>query len=124
MKKSGNVSIMLILTLILLQTLTTAAVILAVSTTRDTTTLTLGEGALTIAESGAENALLRLLRDPAYPGELDLPIGEGSATIVVNTTGSTKTIVSTGRLGQMVRTIQMQANLIGGQLTVLAWQEL
>jgi len=114
---------MLVLIIILLSVLTTAAVALAISTTRDTTTLTLGERALTVAESGAENAILRLLRDPSYSGELGLPIGPGTATIGVTGT-SPKVVLSTGTVGTFVRQVQVTIAVTNGQLTVSSWQEL
>ena len=121
--KKGNVSIMLVLIVIMLSVITTAAVAIAISTTRDTTTLTLGERALTVADSGAENAILQLLRDPAYTGELDLPIGFGSATITV--TGSLPyTITSVGEVGSMVRRVEVEVNTVGGELTVTRWREI
>lgn len=121
--KPGNVSIMLVLIIILLSTLTTAAVGLAISTTRDTTTMTLGERALTVAESGAENAILSLLRNPSYTGESNLSIGPGSATITV--TGSSPLLItSTGVVGDITRAIRVQATIVAGQLTVASWQEL
>lgn len=114
---------MLILVIILLSTITTAAVALALSTTRDTTTHTLGERALAVAESGAENAILRLLRDPSYTGESNLPIGPGTATIVV--TGSSPTIItSIATVGIYSRTIQVAVTNTGGLLTITSWQEI
>lgn len=122
--RKGEVAVMLILIIVVLTTLTTAAVSLAISTMRDTTTLTLGEKSLTVAESGAENAILRLLRDPGYAGEPSaLSIGPGSATITV-TGNSPYTIVSTGVVGSMTRTVQVEANIILGKLTVVSWREL
>ncbi len=118
--KSGEVTIMLVLIILLLATLTTTAVALAISTTRDTTTMTLGERALTVAESGAENGVLRLLRDPSYTGEANLPIGPGSATIGV----IGNTITSTGVVGNMVRTVQVTVGTVAGRLSVTGWQEL
>ncbi len=121
--KNGNVSIMLILVIVMLTIVTTAAVALAISTTRDTTTHTLGERTLAVAESGAENAILNLLRDPSYTGESNLPIGPGAATIVVTGT-SPKVITSTGTVGIYSRAVQAELSNIGGQLTVSSWQEL
>lgn len=121
--KSGQVAIMLVLIVTILSTITTAAVALAISTTRDTTTLTLGERALVVAESGAENAILRILRDPTYSGENSLPIGPGSATITV--VGSSPIVItSTGTIGDMIRTVQVNVSTINGKLTVVSWQEI
>lgn len=41
-----------------------------------------GNAAIDVAESGAEIAILSLLRDPAYTGEV-LSIGEGTATVSI-----------------------------------------
>lgn len=114
---------MLILVIVLLSTITTAAVALAISTTRDTTAHTLGERTLAVAESGAENAILRLLRDPSYSGESNLPIGPGTATIVVTGT-SPKVITSTATVGIYSRAVQVTLTNSGGQLVVSSWQEL
>jgi len=94
--KTGNVSVMLVVTIILLVTITTAAVALAVSTTRDTTTFTLGERALAVAESGAENAILLLLRNPSYLGVV----------------------------GNLSRRIQVTVTQSDDQLSVSSWQEI
>lgn len=114
---------MLVLIITLLVTLTTAAVAIAISTTLDTTTQSLGERALAVAESGAENAILRLLRDPSYSGEVDLSIGGGSATISVTGT-SPYVIVSTGTVGNFVRQVQVIVEDATGVLSVTNWQEL
>lgn len=121
--KSGQITIMLVIIIMVLTTLTTAAVAVAISTSRDTTILTQGERALMVAESAGENALLHLLRDPSYAGESGLSIGGGSATIEVTGT-SPKIIVSTGVVDQVVRTIEIKAQIVAGQLSVSSWQEL
>lgn len=121
--KKGEVLIMLVIIITVLTIITTAAVALAFSTTRDTTTFTLGEKALTIAESGVENAILNLLRDPSYTGDSNLPIGPGNVTIVVS--GSAPyTITSTGVVGDMVRRVEAQVGPVANKLTVLNWQEI
>lgn len=122
--KSGEVAIMLILIIVVLSTLTTAAVALAISTTRDTTTMTLGERSLMVAESGAENAILRLIRDPGYTGELvPLSIGPGNATITVTGT-SPYTILSVGTVGDLTRKVKVVVDKVEGKLIVVSWQEI
>jgi len=121
--KKGEIAIILVLVIVMLTVLTTAAVALAISTTRDTTTLSLGEKAYAVAESGAENAILRLLRDPNYTGETDLSIGTGSATITV--TGTTpKVINSIGVEGNMVRQLEVTVVIVNSQVTILNWKEI
>ncbi|MEI8232702.1 MAG: hypothetical protein WCG44_03065 [bacterium] len=121
--KSGQVAIMLVLIVVVLTTITTAVVAIGVSSTRDTTSLSIGEEALMISQSGAENAILRLLRNPSYVGEANLPIGAGSATIEVTGTGPL-TVVSTGTILGMVRRTQVIVEIIAGKLTVTSWREI
>ncbi len=123
--KSGEVAIVLVLIIMILITLTTAMVAVGISTIRDTTTFTLSEEALAVSESGAENAILRLLRDPAYTGETALPIGEGSATITVTGDSGTKTIISEGVSHHLVRKIQVQLTVLpNGEITITGWREI
>ena len=81
------------------------------------------EGILTdeMAESGAENALLRLLRDPSYTGET-LTIDTGTVTVVV-TGAATKTITSTATSGNFVRKVQVVAGYTNGIFSITSWQE-
>jgi len=74
-----------------------------------------------VAESGAENALLRLLRNPNYSGET-LVVGNGTATITI-TGAATKTILSTGVVDDHIRKIQVTAGYVNNILTVLTWKE-
>ncbi|HCR92651.1 MAG TPA: hypothetical protein DIU47_01725 [Candidatus Pacebacteria bacterium] len=73
-----------------------------------------------IAEAGTENALLRLLRNPAYTGET-LTVGDGTATITVTGSG-TQTITSTGRLNNYLRKIQVVV-VVDDVDTIQSWME-
>src|SRR5258706_9819710 len=81
-----------------------------------------GDMALSAAESGAENALLRLVRDPTYIGTETLNINGGSVTATVSATNPI-IIVSSGRQGQFTRTVDVQAVFNNTVLTILSWQE-
>lgn len=74
------------------------------------------------AESGIENALLRLLRDPSYTGET-LMVGNGSVAITV-TGSSTKTITSVATINSHTKTIQVVATFTDGIMTVTSWNEI
>lgn len=78
--------------------------------------------ARSFAESGIENALLRLLRDPGYTGET-LNLNDGSATVTVAGTNP-KTITSIGRIGNFTRTIEAQAAWTNYILSVTSWREI
>lgn len=62
-----------------------------------------------IAQAGAENAKLRLLRDPNYTGE-SLNVGNGNAVVQVTNSGDEYTILSQGKLGNFMRQIQITAS--------------
>jgi hypothetical protein len=102
-------------------TLTTAATVITLVNAQTTSKYTNGEEALRYAETGAENALLRLIRDPTYAGET-LAIGTGSAIINISGT-SPKTITSIGVSGAFRRTIQATATPSGNILTINTWSE-
>ena len=83
---------------------------------------TRGIQALHLAESGAENALMRLIRNPNYSGET-LTLTDGTATIVVSGT-SPKVITVNGTSGSVTRTIVVEVADQNGVLTVQSWKEL
>ena len=103
-------------------TIVTAAVLLVVDNTITSTNQQVGTSTVSIAESGIENALLRLLRDPSYTGEV-LAVGTGQATITV--TGTAPIIItSVGTLGSFQRTVEVQAERVNGVVTVTTWKEI
>ena len=81
-----------------------------------------GEETLHIAEAGADNAVLRLLRDPNYSGET-LTVGNGTATITVTGT-TTKTIVSEAVNGFFRRKIQVIGSFANNIFTISSWTEI
>lgn len=89
---------------------------------RTTDNLYQGTTVYDIAESGAETAMLKLLRDINYAGET-LTIGNGQAVITITGT-TTKTIVSVGTIGNFSRKIQVTASNINNILTVTSWKEI
>ena len=120
--KQGSALVLLLLFTSVAITITTAATILTISNTQISSAGQISLSALSVAESGAENALLRLLRNPAYSGET-LTVGDGIATI--NVVGTTPyTITSAGRIEGLTRTVQVTASYVGGILTVSTWREI
>ncbi|MBN1262893.1 MAG: hypothetical protein JW991_00890 [Candidatus Pacebacteria bacterium] len=67
-------------------------------------------------ESALENSLLRLLRNPAYDGE-SLQIGESLCTITVNA-GTPDIIVANCDNGSQVKKIQAEVNFVDGIMEV------
>ncbi len=118
----GSALVVLLSYVVIGVTLITVAVALGISNALTTMQEEEGNHALEVAESGAENALLRLLRTPGYTGET-LTVADGNATVIVNGT-TTKTITSTGLVGTFSRTVQVVADLDDGVLSLISWREL
>lgn len=71
------------------------------------------------AETGAENALLRLLRDPSYAGET-MTVDNSTVEIDVNA----GVITSTATFENSVRIIEVQTVYNNNILTISSWREI
>jgi len=75
-----------------------------------------------LAESGAEEALLALLRDPTYTGnnqKLD------NTSVVISVTGiNQKTIISEAFNNNVKRRVEVLAQLTNNILTITSWKEI
>lgn len=120
-RENGQALITLLFFVIIGITVTTSAIIIIGVDILSGTKLQQSTIAYEVAESGADNALLRLLRDPTYTGET-MNIGTNTATITVTGSGP-YTIVSTGTVGNFTRKIQIVATYNDNLLTVTSRQE-
>ena len=102
---------------------TTGAAFALISNTQAATTYEAGTLAQTVAESGLENALLRLIRDPSYAGETFVIVSGQSATVTVST-ASGIVVTSSGSVGNAVRQVQAEIHYNDGILTIDSWKEL
>ena len=118
----GQALVVLLLYMIIAISLTTTAVAMGISNSLTTTQEEEANHALEVAESGTENAILRLLRDTQYLGET-LTVAGGTATVTVSG-DDTKTITSVGTIGNFSRTLQVEVTFTDGVLTVTSWSEL
>ena len=120
--QKGQALITLLFFVLISLTITSAAIIIIIINSISVSSFQEGTLAYYTAESGVENALLRLLRDPNYTGET-LAIGGGTAVITV--VGSNpKTVVSVGQNGNFKRTIQAQMDYNSGYYTFSNWKEI
>lgn len=109
-------------------TISASAVMVMISNSISTSKFEQGNLTYYIAEAGVENAILRLLRNPSYCGEV-LPVGSGTATITVVDAASgcsgvsPFTITVVGKDGNFSRTIQLQAQYGTGGLVITSWEE-
>ena len=123
--QSGQALLTLLFFMIIGISITSATAVMILVNSRSGSFQQQGEVAYQIAQSGAENAMLRILRNPSYTGET-LTVGGGTATVVVTGSGTGAdpyVIVSTGTLGTFVRKVQVQATYVNNLLQVTSQKE-
>jgi type II secretory pathway component PulK len=121
-KSSGQALVSLLLFTVIASLIITAAAIVIVINMKSTNRLTQSNVSRTIAESGIENALLRLLRNPSYTGEV-ISLNGGTATVQVTGSSSAYMIKSTGINGNFIHTITVTTQTTNGILSVSSWSE-
>ncbi|OGK20152.1 hypothetical protein A3C23_01465 [Candidatus Roizmanbacteria bacterium RIFCSPHIGHO2_02_FULL_37_13b] len=121
--KKGQALITLLIFILIAITISSSSMIILLLNSQGIQKNQQGTIALHIAESGVENALLRLLRNPNYTGEEDLPVGEGNVTITVSGSPD-KTIISTGKTGNFIRKIRVITSYHDNALSVDSWKEI
>ncbi len=121
-QEKGQALTTLLFFVIISVTIASAAIVILIVNAISTSKIQEGIAAYYAAESGIENALLRILRDPNYNGET-LVIDTSTAQISV--TGSNpKTVVSVGQNGNFKRTVQAQVDYTNGYYTFSNWKEI
>lgn len=123
-KTSGQTLVILLVFMAVATIITSASIIMNIVNSVSTSQLSQGSNAFDIAESGAENGLLRLLRDPNYQGEI-LPVGSGITTVsVTGFGGPAPVLTSVGTIFGFSRVIQVKTSYTNNVLTILSWKEL
>ena len=118
----GQALITLLFFVLISLTITSAAIIIIIINSITAGKFQEGVLAHAAAESGMENALLRVLRDPDYAGET---IAVGSSTVTITVVGANpKTVTSVGQNGNFERTIQAELSYSSGFYTVSNWKEI
>jgi len=121
-KNRGVALITLLFFSVMALMITTTAVAIISTGSIATANVEQEEVAYYTAESGIENALLRLLRDPNYTGE-SLLINGGTTTIQID--GSNPyTITSTSTIGNIKHTIEVGVNYSNNVLSITSWEQL
>jgi hypothetical protein len=122
--QKGQALVMLLIFAIIGIMVTSASVALIISNAHGSDKLYQGATAYDVAESGAETAMIKLLRNPNYAGEI-VTVGTGQAEITVASSGATvKTVTSKGTIGGYTRKVQVIADYSGGILTATSWKEI
>lgn len=108
----GQALVTLLFFMVIATTVTTAAILVIAVNSASGSKFQDGSVAYEIAQSGADNAVLRLLRDPSYSGEI-LPVGSGSATVTLTGSGTAADpyiILSVGQIGNFIKKVQVRAS--------------
>lgn len=118
----GQAMITVLFIMLIGMLITMASVITSINNATSTTNSEIGVTAYDLAESGAENALLKLIRNPNYTGEQYSPsIGQ---TITITVTGvSPQIITSEGKIGTIAKRIQINLQYNDGVLVINSWKE-
>lgn len=123
-RKNGQTLVMLLVFSAISMIVSTAAVMMTIINTKTTTKFQQSTNTVYIAESGVENAILQLLRNPSYSGET-LIVEEGDATVsVIDVGNDQKQIISIGKNGDFLRKLQVIINYSGNILTIVSWKEI
>ncbi|MCB9812976.1 MAG: hypothetical protein H6772_01085 [Pseudomonadales bacterium] len=118
---SGHILITLLIVMVVGMIISTAAISWVIDNTIGNSQTHQGLTALTAAESGIENAMLLLLRNPDYSGEV-LEIADATVTVTVSGSDE-KTIISQSIENNYSRKIEVTATYINNILTITSWKE-
>ncbi len=120
--QKGQTLVILLAYMVIAVIVTTASIALVINSSKGTDKIYQGANALDIAESGAETAMIKLLRDPFYVGET-VTVGGGQAVITVTGTNP-KTVLSKGTLNNFTRTVQVIVDTTNNVMTATSWKEI
>ncbi|MDO8609916.1 MAG: hypothetical protein Q7R95_05170 [bacterium] len=121
-KNKGQALIIIMILIAISTIILTETIQIMGSNTIGGTSLQEGNIAHQIAESGIENTLLLLLRNPYYSGET-LPVGEGTANVSVTTNNNIKTITSIGMINNFQRKITVNISYNNYVIRIIDWKD-
>ena len=117
--QKGQVFITMLFFVIIGVTIISAETIVLFTNILSGATAEQGANAYYVAESGIEEALLQLNRNPSYSGG-SLTVGSGNAVIQVNNGIAT----SAGTYANSIKKIQVQTVKNNGALKIVSWKEI
>jgi|SRR3989344_98231 len=118
MKDSGQALISLIMISGISLIILTGAILVAVIAAQSSLTTRQSTQSRVSAESGIENAAIRLLRNPAYAGEI---LNIDSNTVTINIAANK--IDSQGKVGSVIKRIESDFQLNNSILRILSWKD-
>ncbi|HYM65620.1 MAG TPA: hypothetical protein VES68_04050 [Candidatus Sulfotelmatobacter sp.] len=125
LSNSGQALISLLFIAIIGITVISSAVILVYGNSQSASLNEQGSYAYYVAESGIEEGLLRLLRNPNYTGTtVGQPLSVGLGSVIISVSTQSGLITSVGTYGSTIRKIQAQTVYNNGIRTILSWKEI
>jgi len=122
-KLSGQALLLLIVLGAMATTITAGAVSTTIINSQTTSKYTIGEEALSVAEAGVENAIMRLLRNPKY-NPMTIPtltVGNGSANVTVSGPINNINIRSIGTIGNFMRKVEVSGDYSNNEFVISSW---
>ena len=116
--QKGHILVTLLFFMVISISIITSIVFIAFNTLKSGSSMEQGTLAYYAAETGVENALIRLVRDPAYSGET-FTLDQGSVLIEV----SGDVITSTATIGNSIKKIQVETVYNNNILEISTWKE-
>lgn len=119
--KSGHMLVSLLIFIVVALVVLVSSIGVVISNSRASLISSRGNQVYAAAEAGIENAILKILRDPSYTGEVF--VVDGSAVTITVDGTSPRVITSTAVDGTYVRRIRAEVSRSGGILSVSNWRE-
>lgn len=115
-KQKGSVLVTLLVVMAVAVIVTASALALSQINNQSISDYISGDTAYSLAESGIETGMLRMLRDRSYTGE-QLSFDEGNVDILVSGTGPI-TIFATGKSGISIRSIEVTGDFSDNEFII------
>lgn len=119
---SGQALITLLFTVVIGMLVTTGAIMTLVNAYKSLSDQELTTFAYITAETGMENGILRIMRDPSYTGETIVLDGNRTSVVTV-TQAPGYVLLSVGSVGSVTRKIQVNAHFTGLTFIIDSWKE-
>lgn len=120
--QKGYVLTSLLIFIVVIVLISTTSILVSISSMRGQTHFDSGRQALMAADSGIENAILRLLRDPDYNGET-LEI-DGTTVEILVEINNQFIITAVADSGAHEKTVRVTLDRVDGVLQIISWKTL
>ena len=120
--EGGQSLVLLLIFVVMAIAIATAATFIIAANSLAATNVSLGIATKNMAETGAETALVQLLRDPTYSGGT-FSVDTGTVTATVSGTTNI-TIDSTAVNGIFTKRVEVKATYSNNVLTPVSWKDL